>query len=85
MAPIPSSSQANLNPDDLHSYGLGGRAAPLVIVSFVMLFVAVLLVGNRFVCRIALKKPLGMDDYAIALSLVSIFLPRNVTGLTGAI
>lgn len=81
MAPISSASQADPNLDELHSYGLAGRAAPLVIVSFVMLFVALLLVGNRLVCRLALKKPLGMDDYVIALSLVCTFVPQKVTGL----
>lgn len=82
MAPVSSASQADPNLDELHSYGLGGRAAPLVIVSFVMFFVALLLVGNRLVCRMTLKKPLGMDDYVIALSLVCTFLPQKVTGLT---
>lgn len=78
MAPIP---QNPMDRELLESYGLGGRASSLVIVSFVMLFLAIAVVINRFVCRIALKKPLGMDDYVIVLSLVGALSILEVTCL----
>ncbi|KAL1954898.1 hypothetical protein VTO42DRAFT_487 [Malbranchea cinnamomea] len=67
MAPIPETSEASRFA--MQSYGFGGRALSLVVVSFVMLFMAALLVTNRLVCRMVLKKPLGIDDYVIAVSL----------------
>ena len=66
MAPLPDLVEREL--------GLGGRGAQLVHISIAMSAVAMLLVLNRLYFRITLGKTFGADDYAIAASLVSIFL-----------
>lgn len=54
----------------MRDMSLHDRGAVLVIMSIVFTVVALALVAMRFVSRLLSKRQLGLDDYAILLSLV---------------
>lgn len=64
------------------SLGLGGRGAQLVNISIAMSAVALLLVLNRLYFRLTLGRTFGADDYAIAASVVSLFLRLSLFSIS---
>lgn len=50
--------------------GVGGRGSELFIISIVFTAVAICFVAMRLATRLKLGKMLGLDDYAIMLSMV---------------
>lgn len=51
--------------------GIQGRGLSLVIVALVFAVVATATVIGRLLSRVAMKRSIGKDDYAMVLSLVS--------------
>lgn len=59
-------------PIDMRDVGMHGRGMALVYITISFSILALFLVSMRLVTRLSAKCTLGMDDYAIALSMVCI-------------